>query len=361
MRILVTGGAGFIGSHLVRRLLADGHQKVINLDALRYSGNLDNLADVARNPRYVFVQGDICDRDLVDTVFRDHAVDTVINCAAETHVDRSILDPNSFAKTDVVGTAVLLEAARQATAARFLQVSTDEVYGSVETGSSTEDDPLEPRSPYSASKAGADLLVRSYWTTYRFPVVITRGSNTYGPNQYPEKFIPLFVTNAIEDQPLPLYGDGRYRRDWLSVYDHCSGIIHALLHGEPGQIYNVGGGNERENITVADVILNHLGKPKSLIRHVLDRPGHDRRYAIDCSRLRAIGWNPTIAFEQGLRDTIDWYRENEGWWRRIKSGEFRTYYEQAYGKRLAESSKFEGRGSRVESSHSEASNVERRT
>jgi len=348
MRILVTGGAGFIGSHLVRRLLANHDTHVINLDALRYSGNLDNLADVAANPRYVFVHGDICDRDLVEKTLHDHDVDAVINCAAETHVDRSILDPNSFAKTDVVGTAVLLEAARNAKVGRFLQVSTDEVYGSIEAGFSKEDDPLEPRSPYSASKAGADLLVRSYWTTYRFPMVITRGSNTYGPNQYPEKFIPLFVTNALEDQPLPLYGDGRYRRDWLSVYDHCAGIVHALLHGEPGEIYNVGGGNERENITVAEAILHQLGKPKSLIRHVLDRPGHDRRYAVDCSRLHAIGWKPMIPFEQGLSETIAWYQESDGWWRRIKSGEFRAYYEQAYGHRLKEGSRVEVRGTRLE-------------
>jgi len=345
MRILVTGGAGFIGSHLVRRLLADGHERVINLDALRYSGNLDNLTDVTGNPRYAFVHGDICDRDLVEKLFQEHAVEAVINCAAETHVDRSILDPNSFARTDVVGTAVLLEAARNAKVKRFLQVSTDEVYGSVETGSSTEDDQLEPRSPYSASKAGGDLLVRSYWTTYRFPVLITRGSNTYGPNQYPEKFIPLFVTNAIDDQPLPLYGDGRYRRDWLSVYDHCAGIVHVLLHGEPGTIYNVGGGNERENLTVADAILERLGKPRSLIRHVQDRLGHDRRYAVDCSRLRAIGWSPKVNFDQGIKETIDWYRTHEGWWRRIKSGEFRSYYEQAYGKRLAESSTYDVRSS----------------
>ena len=338
MRILVTGGAGFIGSHLVRRLLADGHDRVVNLDALRYSGNLENLADIADDRRYVFVQGDICDRELVAQTLHDHAVEVVINCAAETHVDRSILDPNSFAKTDVVGTGVLLEAARKAGIARFLQVSTDEVYGSVEAGSSKENDTLDPRSPYSASKAGGDLLVGSYWTTYRFPVVITRGSNTYGPNQYPEKFIPLFVTNAIEDQPLPLYGDGRYRRDWLSVYDHCAGIVHVLLNGAPGTVYNVGGGNERENIDVADAILERLGKPRSLLRHVQDRPGHDRRYAIDCSRLHGIGWKPRVPFAEGLRETIDWYRANEQWWRRIKTGEFRTYYDQAYGKRLKESS-----------------------
>ncbi len=234
----------------------------------------------------------------------------------------------------MIGTGVLLEASRRAGVSRFLQVSTDEVYGSVETGSSVERDPLVPRSPYSASKAGGDLLVLSYWTTYRYAVVVTRGSNTYGPNQYPEKFIPLFVTNAIDDQPLPLYGDGRNCRDWLAVSDHCAGIEHAFRHGGAGQIYNVGGGNERENIDVARLILRQLGKPTSLIRHVQDRPGHDRRYSVDCGRLRALGWKPEVPFEDGLRATVDWYRSHESWWRKIKSGEFKAYYEQAYGQRL---------------------------
>jgi len=334
MRILVTGGAGFIGSHLVRRLLTSGDNFVVNLDALRYSGNVENLSDVAGHSRYTFVQGDICDATTVEKVLKEHGVEAVINCAAETHVDRSILDPNSFARTDVVGTTVLLEEARKAGVARFLQVSTDEVYGSVETGWSKEDDPLAPRSPYSASKAGGDLLARSYWTTYRFPVLITRGTNTYGPNQYPEKFIPLFATNAIDNQPLPLYGDGRHLRDWLSVFDHCGGIEHVLCHGEPGSIYNIGGGNELENLAVAELILKLLGKPMNLIRFVQDRPGHDRRYAVDCRRLQALGWTPTVPFEEGLRATVDWYRSNQTWWRKIKSGEFRTYYEQVYRQRL---------------------------
>lgn len=336
MRILLTGGAGFIGSHLVRRLLADPEHTVVNLDALRYSGNPANLADVNGHPRYAFVQGDICDQPLVSTVLREHRIEGVINCAAETHVDRSILDPGSFARTDVVGTGVLLEEARRSGVRRFLQVSTDEVYGSVETGTSREDDPLAPRSPYSASKAGGDLLALSYWTTYKFPVLVTRGSNTYGPNQYPEKFIPLFVTNAIDDQLLPLYGDGRQRRDWLAVEDHCAGIEHAFFYGEPGTVYNVGGGNERENIAVAEQILSYLGRPRSLLRFVADRPGHDRRYAVDCSRLRRLGWRPVVPFEEGLRATVRWYQEHESWWRPIKSGEFRSYYEQMYGKRLRE-------------------------
>ena len=334
MRILVTGGAGFIGSHLVRRLLANEQDHVVNLDALRYSGNLENLADMAGHPHYSFVHGDICDTGTVEKVFKEYQAEVVINCAAETHVDRSILDPGGFARTDVLGTAVLLEQARKAGVTRFLQVSTDEVYGSVERGHSKEDDSLAPRSPYSASKAGGDLLVLSYWTTYRLPVLLTRGSNTYGPNQYPEKFIPLCITNAIDDQPLPLYGDGRYRRDWLSVFDHCAAIEHVLRHGEPGNIYNIGGGHELENLSLAEGILKNLGKPRSLIRFVEDRPGHDRRYAVDCSRLRTLGWTPTVSFEEGLRATVDWYRSHERWWRRIKSGEFRTYYQEMYGKRL---------------------------
>jgi len=334
MRILVTGGAGFIGSHLVRRLVVSRGHEVVNLDALKYSGNPANVKDLVERPGYVFVQGDIGDQALVERLLRDHRIEGVINCAAETHVDRSILDPESFARTDVVGTGVLLEEARRAGIQRFLQVSTDEVYGSVEVGMSTEDDRLAPRSPYSARKAGGELLALSYWTTYRFPVMVTRGSNTYGPNQYPEKFIPLFITNAIEDQPLPLYGDGRQCRDWLAVEDHCAAIEHVFVHGEPGEVYNVGGGNERENIAVAEQLLGYLGKPKRLIRFVQDRPGHDRRYAVDCSKLKRLGWAPAVSFDGGLKETVEWYRQNESWWRPIKSGEFKAYYEEQYRRRL---------------------------
>src|SRR5262245_44809611 len=332
MRILLTGGAGFIGSHLVRRLLVRGGHEVVNLDALKYSGNPANVKDLEARASYRFVHGDICDQRLVEQIIREHRIEGVINAAAETHVDRSILDPGGFARTDVVGTGILIEAAKRAGVWRFLQVSTDEVYGSVEVGTSSEDDRLEHRSPYSASKAGGDLLALSYWTTNKFPVMVTRGSNTYGPNQYPEKFIPLFVTNAIDDQPLPLYGDGRQRRDWLAVEDHCSGIEHVFFHGAPGHIYNIGGGNERENIAVAELMLTYLNKPKSLIRFVEDRPGHDRRYAVDCKKLQRLGWKPSIRFEEGLKATVEWYRSNESWWRPIKSGEFKEYYEKQYHK-----------------------------
>src|SRR3989475_3630990 len=342
MRILVTGGAGFIGSHFVRLLLRRGDTEVINLDALRYSGNLENLRDVEQHPRYAFIQGDICDRALVERVAREHRVEAIVNLAAETHVDRSILEPEGFVKTDVVGTAVLLETAQAMGIKRFVQVSTDEVYGDVPRGRSKESDPLAPRSPYSASKAAGDLLALCYFTTFRLPVMITRGSNTFGPNQYPEKFIPLFVTNALEDQPLPLYGDGLQQRDWLYVEDHCQAIDLILRKGEPGQEYNVGTGEEWPNLEVAEAILGLLGKPRSLLRHVTDRPGHDRRYALNCTKIAKLGWKPRVAFQDALKETVSWYRNNGWWWGKIKSGEFRSYYEKMYGARLAE-----GRGDRA--------------
>ena len=336
MRILVTGGAGFIGSHFLRLLLKqDNVNLVVNLDALRYSGNLDNLRDVASHPRYRFVHGDICDAKTVEALLKEHHIDTIANFAAETHVDRSILEPAGFVRTDVIGTAVLLEAARTAGIRRFLQVSTDEVYGDVSTGRSKESDPVAPRSPYAASKAAADLLVQSYFTTYGAQVLITRGSNTFGPNQYPEKFIPLFVTNALEDQALPLYGDGLQQRDWIHVEDHCTGIAQVLERGTPGEIYNIGGGCERHNKEVAQAILNILGKPGALLRHVTDRLGHDRRYALDCEKVRTLGWKPQATFEDALKSTVLWYQDNPRWWGKIKSGEFREYYERLYGARLS--------------------------
>jgi dTDP-glucose 4,6-dehydratase len=336
MRILVTGGVGFIGSHFVRHLLAEKENQVVNLDALRYSGNLDNLKDIEGDPRYRFIHGDICDAALADKIIGEHQIEAIVNFAAETHVDRSIMDPSGFVRTDVVGTAVLLEVARAAGVPRFVQVSTDEVYGDVPKGRSVESDQLVPRSPYAASKAAGDLLALSYFTTYRFPVLVTRGSNTFGPNQYPEKFIPLFLTNALEDQPLPLYGDGLQQRDWLYVQDHCEGIALVLKKGMPGQVYNLGAGQEQPNLEVAEAILGLLGKPRSLLRHVTDRPGHDRRYALDCEKIAKLGWTPRFPFGEALKSTVGWYRENASWWRKIKSGEFRAYYEKMYGARLRE-------------------------
>jgi dTDP-glucose 4,6-dehydratase len=334
MRILVTGGAGFIGSHFVRHLLAEKENQVVNLDALRYSGNLDNIKDVEGDPRYRFIHGDICDAALAGKIVHEHRIEAIVNFAAETHVDRSIMEPSGFVRTDVVGTAVLLEVARAAGVQRFVQVSTDEVYGSVLTGRSVESDPLSPRSPYAASKAAGDLLALSYFTTYDFPVLVTRGSNTFGPNQYPEKFIPLFVTNALEDQPLPLYGDGLQQRDWLYVQDHCEAIALVLKKGKPGQVYNLGAGRERSNLEVAEAILGLLGKPRSLLRHVTDRPGHDRRYALNCEKIAKLGWTPRFPFDDALKATVEWYRENAWWWQKVKSGEFRAYYDRTYGNRL---------------------------
>ncbi|HOM73360.1 MAG TPA: dTDP-glucose 4,6-dehydratase [Armatimonadota bacterium] len=318
-KLLVTGGAGFIGSNYVRYVLnkyPDYHVTVI--DSLTYAGNLDNLADLS-GPRMEFVKGDIRNREDVDGLIRD--ADAVINFAAESFVDRSILEPDAFITTDVLGTHVLLEAARKHGIERFVHISTDEVYGDVEEGSSTETDPFRPNSPYSASKAGGDLLVRSYYVTYKLPVMITRGSNTYGPYQHPEKLIPLFITNAIDDKPLPLYGDGQQVRDWLYVMDHCSGIDLVLHKGTLGEAYNIGGGNERTNIQITYMILKYLGKPESLIKHVTDRPGHDRRYSIATTKLKSLGWQPEMPFEDGLKETVEWYQTNQSWWRKIKEQE----------------------------------------
>ena len=332
MRVLVTGGAGFIGSHFVRHLLTTHPEyEVVNLDKLTYAGNPANLADVAADPRYRFVHGDICDATLVREVMA--GCDAVVNFAAESHVDRSIQDAGDFLRTDVLGTWVLLEAARLHRISRYLQVSTDEVYGSIGRGAFRETDPLRPSSPYAASKAGGDHMVLAYWTTHRLPVLLTRASNNFGPNQYPEKVIPLFITNALDDQPLPLYGDGRQVRDWLYVRDHCAALDLVLHKGAEGEVYNVGAGAELENIALTRRILDLLGKPERLIQAVTDRPGHDRRYAVDTARLRALGWQPVHSFEDALAATVAWYRAHEAWWRPLKSGEFRAYYDRQYGAR----------------------------
>lgn len=330
MRLLVTGGCGFIGSAFVRLALARGAE-VVNLDKLTYAGNPANVADVADDEAYRFVHADIADAAAVADAIA--GVDVVVNFAAESHVDRSILDPADFIRTDVVGTAVLLDAARTAGVRRFVQVSTDEVYGSIPSGSFRETDPISPSSPYSASKAGGDLQVLAWHRTFGLDAVITRGSNTFGPRQYPEKLIPLFVTNALDGQPLPVYGDGMQVRDWIHVDDHCTGIWAAMEAGEAGEVYNVGGGNERPNMEITRRVLELTGRGESLIRHVEDRPGHDRRYALDTAKLRSLGWAPQSSFEDALAATVAWYAERRDWWEPIKSGEYRRYYEEQYGSR----------------------------
>ena len=329
MRLLVTGGAGFIGSEFVRMTLREHpDDSVVVLDKLTYAGNERNLEPVSNDPRFRFVRGDICDSDTVRELAAQ--VDVIVNFAAESHVDRSLEAPGQFILTDVYGTFVLMDAAREHKHERFLQVSTDEVYGEVVSGHSVEDDPLHPRSPYSASKAGGELQVQAYRTSYGFPAIVTRGSNTYGPYQYPEKIIPLFITNAIDDLPLPIYGDGGAVRDYLHVEDHARGIDCALRQGSPGSDYNIGAGGETDGVTVADTVLRLLAKPSSLKRFVLDRPGHDRRYALDSTRLRGLGWTPAVTFEAGMANTVSWYVEHEDWWRPLKSGEFWEFYRRNY-------------------------------
>jgi len=326
---VVTGGAGFIGSNFVRYMLARHDDiEVVNLDKLTYAGNLENLRDIEGDPRYRFVRGDICDPRVVGELL--NGADAVVNFAAETHVDRSISGPQDFIRTDVLGTHTLLEAVREHGVSRYLQISTDEVYGSTESGAFTEDSDLDPSSPYSASKAAGDLLVLAYHRTYGTPVLITRSSNNYGPWQYPEKIVPLFITNAIDEQPLPVYGDGLNVRDWLFVDDNCAGIDLVLHEGALGEVYNIGGGNEVTNLALTREILTLLGKEPDLIRFVTDRPGHDRRYAIDCRKLQTLGWNPATDFETGLQRTVAWYRDHPEWWRAIKSGEWREYYARQY-------------------------------
>jgi dTDP-glucose 4,6-dehydratase len=332
-RVLVTGGAGFIGSNFVHRLLArHPGAHVVVLDALTYAGRRENL-DGLPPERLTFVHGDIRDPQAVARAMQGCAF--VLNFAAESHVDRSIETPGEFIQTDVYGVFVLCEEARRAGVKRFIQVSTDEVYGEVLEGHSTEDWPLNPRSPYAASKAGGDRLAYAYWCTYGLPVVVTRCSNNYGPRQYPEKLVPLFITNAIDDEPLPVYGNGRNTRDWLHVDDHCDALLTLLTFpGVDGETFNIGAGHELDVLTITDTLLSLLGKPRTLVRFVEDRPGHDRRYAVDSSRLtRVTGWKPAIPFEQGIRQTVDWFRRNEAWWRKIKTGEFRAYYERMYGQR----------------------------
>lgn len=334
MRWLVTGGLGFIGSNFVRLALRERpNLQVVNLDAMTYAGNPANLRDIEGDRRYRFVRGDIGDADAVAEAIGE-GVEAIVNFAAETHVDRSILDPEAFLRTDILGTHVLLEAVRERAIPRFLQVSTDEVYGDVSHGESSESDPLRPRSPYSASKAGGDLQVLAYWSTYGTPVLITRGSNTYGPYQYPEKLIPLFVTNLLDDRAVPVYGDGLQIRDWMHVDDHARGILHVLECGELGNVYNVGGGNPRTNLEITRALLDDCKRPfETHVTHVADREGHDRRYAIDTSKARALGWAPRVPFERGLRETVAWYRANEAWWRPLKSGEFLDYYKRQYAHR----------------------------
>ncbi len=334
MRWLVTGGLGFIGSAFIRLVLRERPDvDVTNLDAMTYAGNPANLADVENNPRYRFVKGDICDADAVRAAI-GQGVDAIVNFAAETHVDRSILQPEAFLRTDILGTHVLLETVRERAIRRYVQVSTDEVYGDVADGESGERDPVHPRSPYSASKAGADLQVLAYHATFDAPVLVTRGSNTYGPYQYPEKLIPLFVTNLIDDQAVPVYGDGMQIRDWIHVDDHAGAILHVLENGRIGNVYNVGGGNPRTNLEITRLLVEDCGRSmETHVKHVLDRPGHDRRYSVNCAKLRALGWAPAIAFEEGIRQTIAWYQANESWWRPLKSGEFLEYYRKQYAHR----------------------------
>jgi dTDP-glucose 4,6-dehydratase len=335
LRILVTGGAGFIGSNFIRYFLRTYPESgVINLDKLTYAGNLENLADVQSHPGYQFIRGDICDADCVRDIL-DRGIDAVVHFAAESHVDRSIADAAEFVRTNVQGTYTLLEASRRAKVPRFLHVSTDEVYGTLQPGKyADEQSPLQPNSPYAASKAASDLLVRSFWQTYHFPAVLTRSSNNYGPCQFPEKLIPLMITNALEGKPLPVYGDGLNERDWIFVEDHCCALDRVLRSGRPGEIYNIGFGQPVANLDVVRGLLRILEKSEDRIEFVEDRPGHDRRYALDTSKARReLEWEPTVALERGLVQTVDWYRGHADWVKKTKSGEYRNYYERFYENR----------------------------
>ena len=334
--ILVTGAAGFIGSAFMRHMIAKyPDMTFIGFDKLTYAGNMDNLTPISDEENYRFERGDIADRGTLSKTLQAHNVDTIVNFAAESHVDRSILEPDAFIHTDVVGVYILLDEARKHGVGRFVQVSTDEVYGDIPEGFSKEGDLLEPNSPYAASKAGGEMMVRSYHVTYGMDTVVTRGSNTFGPYQYPEKLLPLFITEAIDDRPLPLYGDGMQVRDWLYVDDHVTGIEAALMKGKSGEIYNVAGDNEQHNIDVVEWMLRIMEKDGSLIKHVPDRDGHDRRYAMNCDKLRTLGWDIQHDFDTALEQTIEWYIKNEWWWRKIKSGEYREYFKRQYADRLA--------------------------
>jgi len=335
MKIILTGGAGFIGSGFIRLLLQNTSFEIINLDKLTYAGNLDNLASVAGDPCYHFVKGDICDATLVGSLLEEYRPDAIVHFAAESHVDRSILSPLPVFETNLRGTFTLLEAARNQGIGRFVHVSTDEVYGSIDAPHEADEGyPLQASSPYSASKAGSDLLALAYFKTYKLPVLVTRASNNYGPYQFPEKLIPLMISNALEDKPLPVYGDGMQIRDWLYVDDHCRGILSVLERGRDGEVYNIGGNRSLPNKTVVDKILELTGKPHSLIRYVTDRPGHDRRYALSSAKIqRETAWSPQMDFETGLAATIQWYRSNSDWVERVKSGEYQKYYEANYATR----------------------------
>jgi dTDP-glucose 4,6-dehydratase len=334
MKLLVTGGAGFIGSNFVHYVLSEHPDwEIINLDKLTYAGNLENLKDIENNLRYHFVKGDVTDRELISNLLQD-GIDAIVNFAAESHVDRSILDASPFIETNIKGTQTLLEGARQYGVRKFIQVSTDEVYGSIQEGKFTEQLPLSPNSPYAASKAAADLLCHAYWRTYQLPIIITRCSNNLGPFQFPEKLIPLAITNALENKPIPIYGDGLNIRDWIYVVDHCQALDFALRKGTPGEVYNIAANQEKTNLELIHKLLDIMGKPQTLISFVADRPGHDRRYALDASKIaRELGWKPTHSFEEALTTTVSWYLNHESWWRQIKSGEYAKYYQKMYAQR----------------------------
>ena len=332
MKFLITGGCGFIGSNFIRYILNKyPDYEVINLDKLTYAGNLESLKDVESNPNYSFVKGDICDKKIVGELMPN--MDAVVNFAAETHVDRSIMDADNFIKTDVIGTFILLEAAEKNNIKKFIQISTDEVYGEIREGSFKETHELRPRNPYAASKAAADRLAYSFFATHKLPVIITRSSNNYGPYQYPEKLIPLFITNLMEGKKVPLYGDGSNIRDWLFVLDNCEAIDFVMRKGETGEVYNIGGESERTNLELTKFLLNGVERNESFIEYVKDRPGHDKRYSLDLTKIKTLGWKPRYKFEEGMKQTIQWYKDNQEWWKKLKDKEFKEYYKRQYQER----------------------------